>query len=244
MVVLLHGGFGSWNHWCRNIVTLAREFTVIAPDLPGLGDSDTPGEPGTAEHLAEILGHGLDLILAPDQPFQLGCFSFGAVPGSLVAVEFGNRIRSVTLVGAAGFGARERPTEGLIKITAEMSAPSRRMTARNNLEVLMFADPSKVDEVAVDIQLANTAKARFRSRPYSLSDTVLRSLPRIRGRLNAIWGREDITAAGMLERRNDAIRAADPEAEIVVLDGVGHWVQFEAAETFNSCYLEMLRRSL
>ncbi len=244
VVVLLHGGFGSWNHWCRNIVTLSREFTVIAPDLPGLGDSDRPGEPATAELLAEILGGGLKQILGPDQPFQLGCFSFGAVPGSLVAVEFGDRVLSFTLVGAAGFGPRERPTEGLVKITSDMDQPARRAAARNNLEVLMFADPSKVDELAIDIQLSNTERARFRSRPFSLSDTVLRSLPRIRGRRNAIWGAQDVTAAGMLERRNADIRAADPQAEIVVLDGVGHWVQYEAAAAFNSCYLEMLRRSL
>lgn len=244
VVVLLHGGFGSWNHWCRNIVTLSREFTVIAPDLPGLGDSDRPGEPGTAEHLAGIIGDGLNRILDPDQPFQLGCFSFGTVPGSLLAAEFGERVRSFTLVGAAGFGPRERPTEGLIKITSGMDVTSRRAAARNNLEVLMFADPSKVDELAVDIQLSNTERARFRSRPFSLSDTVLRSLPRIRARRNAIWGREDVTAAGMLERRNAAIRAADPETEIAVMEGVGHWVQYEAAEAFNACYLEMLRRSL
>jgi len=244
VVVLLHGGFGSWNHWCRNIVTLSREFTVIAPDLPGLGDSDVPGKPGTPEHLAEILTDGLDRILGPAQPFQLGCFSFGAVPGSLVAAELGDRVRSFTLVGAAGFGPRERATEGLVRITPEMDAPSRRAAARNNLEVLMFADPSKIDPLAVDIQLSNTARARFRSRPYSLSDTVLRSLPRIRARRNAIWGREDVTAAGMLERRNAAILAADPEAEIVVMEGVGHWIQYEAADAFNSCYLEMLRRSL
>ncbi|WP_420405294.1 alpha/beta fold hydrolase [Nisaea sp.] len=244
VVVLLHGGFGSWNHWCRNIVALSREFSVIAPDLPGLGDSDRPGDPGTAEHLADILVTGLEQILDPDQTFHLGCFSFGAVPGSLVAVEFGERIRSFTLVGAAGFGPRERPTDGLVRIMPDMDEPSRRAAARNNLEVLMFSDPSKVDELAVDIQLSNTQRARFRSRPYSLSDTVLRSLPQIRGRRNAIWGKEDVTAAGMLERRNAAILAADPEAEIVVMEGIGHWVQYEAADAFNSCYLEMLRRSL
>lgn len=242
-LILLHGGFGSWNHWCRNIVTLSREFTVIAPDLPGLGDSEVPGPPATAAHLAEILLRGLEDVLRPTQRFHLGCFSFGAVPGSLVAVAAGERLCSFTLIGAAGFGPRERPTDGLLRIRTDMDEETQRAAARNNLEVLMFADPAGIDETAVDIQLSNTARARFRSRPLSLSDTVLKALPEIKGRCNAIWGREDITAAGMLARRNALLREVHPEAEIVVMDNVGHWVQYEAADAFNACYLEMLRRS-
>lgn len=242
-VVLVHGGFGSWNHWCRNIMALSREFTVIAPDLPGLGDSDDPDDPKTAEHIGEILADGLDRVIPPGASFHLGCFSYGAVPGSVAAVHHGQRVRSFTLVGAAGFGPRERPTDGLIRILPEMDEATRRATARNNLAVLMFADPRNVDDLAIDIQLVNTARARFRSRPLSLSDTVLRNLPLISARRNAIWGAEDITAKGMLTQRNAAITNADPAAQIVVMDGIGHWVQYEAADAFNKCYLGMLKRT-
>ena len=36
-LVLLHGGTGSWMHWVRNIEDLSTSFTLIVPDLPGLG---------------------------------------------------------------------------------------------------------------------------------------------------------------------------------------------------------------
>ena len=62
-LVLLHGGYGSWMHWIRNVLVLAREFTVIAPDLPGLGESATPPEPHTAEAMAQIIVDGLATIL-------------------------------------------------------------------------------------------------------------------------------------------------------------------------------------
>jgi pimeloyl-ACP methyl ester carboxylesterase len=39
-LVLLHGGFGAWNHWVRTIAALEPYYRVIAPDLPGCGDSD------------------------------------------------------------------------------------------------------------------------------------------------------------------------------------------------------------
>ena len=76
-LVLLHGGYGSWMHWIRNVPVLSRQFTVIAPDLPGLGDSATPPEPWTAEGLAAIVVSGLDIVLPKGvQPHMAG-FSFG-----------------------------------------------------------------------------------------------------------------------------------------------------------------------
>jgi len=41
-VVLLHGWPQSWYEWRKVIPALAERFTVIAPDLRGLGDSDRP----------------------------------------------------------------------------------------------------------------------------------------------------------------------------------------------------------
>src|SRR5713101_4198486 len=63
-LVLLHGGYGSWMHWIRNVPPLSRQFRVIAPDLPGLGESAIPPEPWTAAGLAAIIGEGLDIVLA------------------------------------------------------------------------------------------------------------------------------------------------------------------------------------
>ena len=41
-LVLLHGWPQSWYEWRKIIPALAEKFTVIAPDLRGLGDSDRP----------------------------------------------------------------------------------------------------------------------------------------------------------------------------------------------------------
>jgi pimeloyl-ACP methyl ester carboxylesterase len=41
-IVLLHGWPVTWYHWRDVIPILARRFTVIAPDLRGLGDSERP----------------------------------------------------------------------------------------------------------------------------------------------------------------------------------------------------------
>lgn len=41
-LVLLHGWPQTWYEWRKVIPALARRFTVIAPDLRGLGDSERP----------------------------------------------------------------------------------------------------------------------------------------------------------------------------------------------------------
>jgi cephalosporin-C deacetylase-like acetyl esterase len=63
-VVLLHGWPQTWYEWHKVMPTLAKNYTVIAPDLRGLGDSSKPltGYDGntTAEDLYQLLSQ-LDL---------------------------------------------------------------------------------------------------------------------------------------------------------------------------------------
>ena len=42
-LLLVHGLAGVWETWLENIPHLARRWRVIAPDLPGFGDSPMPG---------------------------------------------------------------------------------------------------------------------------------------------------------------------------------------------------------
>ena len=42
-LLLVHGLGGCWQSWLENIPHFARTHRVIAPDLPGFGDSPLPG---------------------------------------------------------------------------------------------------------------------------------------------------------------------------------------------------------
>jgi len=110
-LALFHGGYGSWTHWIRNVLPLSRSFTVIAPDLPGLGESATPPEPHTAECLAHILVDGIDLVLPRWEPLHLAGFSFGGVLGGHVAAQLGDRVQAFTVVGSNGLGLIRQPTD-------------------------------------------------------------------------------------------------------------------------------------
>src|SRR5260370_30692553 len=42
ILLLFHGGSGSWIHWIRNVPSLAQHFTVYPADLPGPAERGPP----------------------------------------------------------------------------------------------------------------------------------------------------------------------------------------------------------
>jgi 2-hydroxy-6-oxonona-2,4-dienedioate hydrolase len=242
-LVLLHGGYGSWTHWIRNVLPLSRTFTVIAPDLPGLGESATPPEPHTAEGLAAILVSGLDVVLPRQERLHLAGFSFGGVLGGHVAAQLGERVRAFTVVGSNGLGLIRQPTD-LKRVPADAAPAQALAVHRHNLGVLMIADAGKIDELAVYIQSQNAPRGRVRSRRFSRADTLVRALPQVTARLDGIWGGRDATAYPHLDERARTLRSFQPEARFEIIDGAGHWVQYEAADRFNPLLAEIVRQRL
>ena len=239
-LVLLHGGYGSWTHWVRNVLPLSRHFTVIAPDLPGLGESATPPEPWSAAGLAAIIREGLEMLLPKGERPHLAGFSFGGVIGGNVAAQLGDRLRGFTVVGSNGLGLTRSPTE-LRRVPADADEATEFATHRFNLNQLMIADPDKIDELALYLQKTNHAQARMRSRRFSRSGALVEALPNIRAHIDGIWGERDATAYPHLDERAATLRRVQPEARFNVIPGAGHWVQYEAAERFNPVLAEFAR---
>ena len=239
-VVLLHGGYGSWTHWLRSIDALAVGYRVIAADLPGLGDLAMPPDPATPESLAAIIDQGLRQILAPGERFHLVGFSFGAMLGSFVAAARGNDLRSMTLVGSASMGLRRAPMREMKPPRRHMSATEMADLQRTNLGILMFADAARIDDLAVQLQQENVARARVKSRRFAPIDLLRPVLPRIAAPLGGIWGERDVTAYPWVDDRRDMLRQAQPGAFFAVIPGAGHWVMYEAADAFNHVLLDRL----
>jgi pimeloyl-ACP methyl ester carboxylesterase len=236
-LVLLHGGYGSWMHWIRNVIPLSRQFTVLACDMPGLGESSTPAEPWTAHGLASIVVSGIDATLPKGEMLHLAGFSFGGVIGGTVAALLGDRLRGFTVVGSNGMGLERSPTP-LERVKPGTSEEEEFATHRYNLNQLMIRDPGKIDNLALYLQKTNHARARMRSRRFSRSGALIEALPKVKGRLDGIWGERDATAYPHVEERARLLRGIQPGARFAVIPGAGHWVQFEAADAFNPVLAE------
>jgi 2-hydroxy-6-oxonona-2,4-dienedioate hydrolase len=239
-LVLFHGGFGSWTHWFRNIPVLSRRYRLIVASLPGLGESDDAPQPHTPEGIAAIAAAGVARILAPGERFHLAGFSFGGLIGGHVAALFGERCRSLTLVGAGGLGLKRSAMRKLLSWRHIEDEEGRLAVHRENLAILMLADPAKIDDLAVHLQAENAARGRVNSPTIAMTDTLTRRLPLVRGRLAGIWGERDAAAMEDLPARARLLRGIQPSAPFVVIADAGHWVQYEAAEAFNEILLELL----
>lgn len=229
-LVLLHGDFGSWTHWIRNVLPLAERFRVIVPDMPGYGDSDSPSADWKPGSLASILGRGLGEVVPAPERYALAGFSFGGIIAGHLAARDADRVETLVLAGAGGFGQPYPPLPPLRRLSPEMSDDEIIAVHRHNLAALMIADPARADDLAVHVQIENVRRARVRAGDIPTSDVLLRVLPHVRARLGGIWGERDAMSRDGIADREWMLRQLQPDLDFRLVAGAGHWAPFEAPE--------------
>src|SRR5262249_60542494 len=128
----------------------------------------------------------------------------------------------------------------LPRITPEMTLAAVRAANRENLGIFIIDDPTRIDEAAVDAQMENVRRTRFKIGEIPFSDTLLRALPEVTARLVAVWGARDVFPASSPELRRATLAAHHPEVDFRVIEGAGHWVNWEAADVVNTLLLDVL----
>jgi pimeloyl-ACP methyl ester carboxylesterase len=103
-LVLLHGWPQTWWAWHRVMLALAERFTVIAVDLPGLGDSSRPGTGYDTDNVSALV-HALVADLGHEEIFLVGHDWGGAVAYSYAA-QFRSAVRRLVVIEmlVPGFG--------------------------------------------------------------------------------------------------------------------------------------------
>jgi pimeloyl-ACP methyl ester carboxylesterase len=241
-LVLLHGSFGSWTHWLLAIERLSAQFRIVAVDLPGFGDSDDAPDDRSPPAIARLLRDGLDAgrdaLLADTRTLCVGGFSLGAVYAGWLArmlVEAPLAAPApalrLLLVSPGGLGPRDHPLPPTTRIERDADDAARHAAHRKNLASVMFGDPATIDALALAVQDANVARARFRGSFTSRSDFLLDALRALAMPVLAVWGDRDAFDPDV-RVRVAALRSVQPEAPTVVLAGAGHWVPWEAVARF------------
>src|SRR5262249_31702470 len=114
---------------------------------------------------------------------------------------------------------------------------------RANLLSLMIAAPTRVDDLAIEIQEANTARRRVkfgrdRGRPY-----LPGALRDYRGPLRVVWGAHDQFSRGHIDDYAARLREMRPDVEIKLFESAGHWVVYEDADAFNDFLIARLEKA-
>lgn len=231
-LVFIHGGAGSWSHWIRNIPAFEADRMVIAPDLPGLGDSDMPPVPYTPESIAQIVADGLVQLLAEGERFDLVGFSFGGMISSIIAGLLGDRVRTLTIVGGSGLGGKFGNLNPTVKLPLNGTREEMLAAHRHNLLAFMIENPVNLDALALYTQSVNAPRTRIRSPEHATSEKAAKALEKATARINSIWGEFDIIRP-YFDHRRELLEKLSPGAEFHIIPGAGHWTQYEAADETN-----------
>ena len=123
-LLLLHG-FPTAGHMFRDLIPLLTEsFHLVAPDLPGFGQSDLPARDAfrySFENLANVIDRFTDVIGL--NRFAIYIFDYGAPVGLRIAVKHPERISAI--VSQNGNAYEEGLSEGWNPIRAYWEVPSQ-----------------------------------------------------------------------------------------------------------------------
>jgi pimeloyl-ACP methyl ester carboxylesterase len=92
-LLLLHG-FPTAGHMFRDLIPrLADRYHIIAPDLPGFGNSDMPGRGYTFDRIAEKIDRFTEVV--GFDRYAVYVFDYGAPTGFRLAVRHPDRITAI-----------------------------------------------------------------------------------------------------------------------------------------------------
>jgi 2-hydroxy-6-oxonona-2,4-dienedioate hydrolase len=241
LLVLIHGGRGSWNHWIRNIPALSRSYTVLALDLPGFGASlNVPRELPYDDYVG-LIARAVRSMTAGAE-FRLAGFSFGGqISAALAAGPLRSRVLRASLLAPSGWGGDGQNARTSRKTLKGVTDEAGRLEVlRFNLAATQIADAAKVTDETVALQDYNIGSARYNSVIGGSTPNLLGNLARITCPLQIMLGTRDVLQAPSVEWRIEQMKKAAPHAQVVRLEGAGHWAQYEVPEAYDAALLEFL----
>jgi pimeloyl-ACP methyl ester carboxylesterase len=119
-LLLLHG-FPTSSHMFRDLIPLlAERFHIVAPDLPGFGQSDIPSGISFAK-IADVIGQFTETVGL--SRFAIYIFDYGAPTGLRLALKYPERITAI--ITQNGNAYEEGLSEGWNPIRAYWQEPSQ-----------------------------------------------------------------------------------------------------------------------
>jgi len=204
----------------------------LVPDAPGLGASDIPPEPHSMDQMAKIVNAGLHQLIGDERCFMAG-FSYGATMGGYMGMGLGQQLKAFGMIGSARLTGQRTMVEGLIN-WKRLDDPNEVIEAhRHNLGVVMLSDISKVDDLALHLQRNNAPMARVKSHRFVRRLTLPEAVKQVTAPIRVYWGTKDQYYPHYLAAYDEQITANDLTVETEVIEGAGHWANYECADEIN-----------
>jgi pimeloyl-ACP methyl ester carboxylesterase len=231
-LVLIHGHPFSRRMWAGQLASLSDTFRVVAPDLPGYGESPARGATITPRGLADAVVESMDALRIERAAIA------GLSLGGLVAMEL-------------GLGYPDR-VAGLV-LTATTAAPLTPEEAdmRRSTAASLERDGMLDHALEMTGRLFGPAARRDPDVVLPILETMLRTSPAgaaaaLRGRAERPQYHEllrDLSVPALVlagdadffstEEITAQLVAALPDPEVVILPGIGHMPNLEAPDVFD-----------
>lgn len=245
-VIMLHGsgpGATGWSNFNGQLRALGDTYRVIAPDMPGWGDSDPVRYEDRNHHQA-----ALDFMdeLGLDRATFVGN-SMGGATSLQVAARNPERVSHLISLGAGApgvklFGPGDGPTEGLKLLQAAYRDASPEGMGRF-VDIFCYDDKFKTPELvkqrsdnalAHPEHLENFAAGIGRPR---LGGATAQEIASITTPTLLIHGRDD----RVVHYENSLqLCSLIPNCRLVLINRCGHWAQVEHADEFNRLLVDFI----
>ena len=254
-VVLLHGGGtdSASLSWLSSMDQFSQTRRVVAPDLPGYGQSARPRVDYTIEYYKKFLNHFIQ-----DQglkEFSLVGLSLGGHIALSFTLQFPSRVEKLVLVNSAGLGTplRWRTLARLmvripsfydtVRKIAVRSRPAVRFSLRN-----LVHDPQVITEELVT-EISRTIATRGGGRAWrsyvehemdwsGFRHNFLNRLAEITLPTLIIHGSHDrLIPVKWANRAHQLL----PDSQLCVFEKCGHWPPREKPIEFTGAVLEFLK---
>lgn len=232
-LVLLHGGFGfDSRSWGPQFEALDDEFKVVAWDAPGCGGSDDPPESFGMEDYADSLAVFVR-ALGLTHPHILG-LSFGAALALALYARHPTLPRSLILAGAYAGWAGSLPTDEVQRrvqrINKEVTQPPDEWLPKYLPGMLTESAPREMAEQTLAL-MSDIHPGASLTMLRAMANADLRSiLPGIDVPTLVLHGELDARSPLAVGKE---LHTNIPASQLVVLPGVGHLSNIEAAHAFN-----------
>lgn len=245
-LLLLHGVGGHAEAYVRNLKSHGELFSTWAIDMIGHGWTDKAPKdreiPDYVEHVLRVM----DALKV--EKASLSGESLGGWVASRLAIDHPDRVERLVLNTAGGSQADPKVMERLKTLSMKAVEDPSWEFIQARVEWLM-ADTSKAyDDLVATRQAIYAQPGMVEAQRHNmvLQEMEIRQRNIVRaadyGRIKAptlvLWTSDDPTADVSEGRR---IATMIPGALFTVMDGCGHWPQFEDAETFNRIHLDFLQ---
>lgn len=244
-LLMLHGVGGHAEAYIRNLDAHGSHFNCFAIDMLGHGWTDIPEFSPEIRHYVAHVMNVMDAL-----NFDKACISGESLGGwvaARIATDFPDRVERLVLNTAAGSQADPVVMDKIKSMTLRAAVDPSWELVKTRLEWLMDDKTKVYDDLIATRQAiyARPGMAEGMRRTLILQEMDVRrrnllypeDFARIKAPTLVLWTSDD-PSANVAEGRR--ISSMIPQSAFVVMEGCGHWPQFEDAETFNRIHVQFL----